>query len=126
MTKEQILLNCNLPYMLMDILKEHFEVIKIQENGDNIIENKTIRILVTNGETFVKKELIDKLPNLKLIANFGVGYDRINVEYALSKNILISNTPNVLTEDVADLAITLMLNIARQVPQAMNYIKNGS
>jgi lactate dehydrogenase-like 2-hydroxyacid dehydrogenase len=59
--------------------------------------------------------LIDQFPNLEIIANVGVGYDVIAVKHAASKRIHVTNTPNVLDEDVADLAIAMMVWLTRKI-----------
>ena len=62
---------------------------------------------------------------LKLIANFGVGYNNLQVDYLSEQGIAIANTPNVLNDATADLAFTLMLATARRIPQNMQFILKG-
>lgn len=62
----------------------------------------------------IDKELIDLMPNCKVIANYAVGYNNIDVNYAKSKGIIVTNTPDVLTDSTADLAIALTLACARR------------
>ena len=66
-----------------------------------------------------------KLPNLKVIAHFGVGYDTVDVEAARRRGIAVTNTPDVLTEEVADLALALLLATIRRVPQGDRYVREG-
>lgn len=68
---------------------------------------------------------IDSLPNLKIIANFGVGYDGVDAAYAASKGIIVTHTPHVLDEEVADTTIGLLLNTLRQFNSAENYLRAG-
>jgi len=68
---------------------------------------------------------IAKLPKLKVIAHFGVGYDTVDVAAAKQRGIPVTNTPDVLTEEVADLAVALMLATVRQVPQGDRYVREG-
>lgn len=63
----------------------------------------------------ITKEYIDKLPNLKGIVRYGVGYDAIDLEYAKSKNIYVCNTPDYGTEEVSDTSIAMIMNIARGI-----------
>lgn len=63
----------------------------------------------------ITKEYIDRLPNLKAIVRYGVGYDAIDLEYAKSKNIYVCNTPDYGTDEVSDTAIAMIMNIARGV-----------
>lgn len=69
--------------------------------------------------------LIDALPALEIISNFGVGYDAVNVNRAKEQGIIVTNTPNVLNDDVADLAIALMLNVCRRLVVADRYVREG-
>ncbi|MBC8022634.1 MAG: 2-hydroxyacid dehydrogenase [Burkholderiales bacterium] len=68
---------------------------------------------------------IAKLPKLKVISHFGVGYDTVDVAAAKARGITITNTPDVLTEEVADLAIALLLATVRRVPQGDRYVREG-
>ena len=83
------------------------------------------RALVANGESVVSEELIAALPDLELIAVFAVGYDGVNVAAAKARGIHVTHTPNVLTDDVADLAIGLLIATARQLPRADRYVRDG-
>jgi lactate dehydrogenase-like 2-hydroxyacid dehydrogenase len=69
--------------------------------------------------------LMRRLPALRLIASFGVGYDHIDAAAAAGLRILVTNTPDVLTEEVADTALGLLLATVRELPQAMNYLLAG-
>lgn len=68
---------------------------------------------------------IDAFPNLKIIANFGVGYDGVDAGYAAKKGVIVTHTPNVLDEEVADSTIGLLLNTLRQFSLAENYLRAG-
>ena len=68
---------------------------------------------------------MSKLPKLKVIAHFGVGYDTVDVEGARARGISVTNTPDVLTEEVADLAIALLLATVRRLPQGDRYVREG-
>lgn len=73
----------------------------------------------------VPQALIERLTALEIIANFGVGYDSIDIPTAVARNIRVTNTPDVLSDSVAELAIGLMLSLARRLPQADRYVRNG-
>lgn len=77
------------------------------------------------GGAFVGPEFIDALPNLEIIANFGVGYDGVDAVYAGNKGVMVSNTPDVLTEEVADTTIGLLLNTVRELARAEVYLRQG-
>ena len=68
---------------------------------------------------------IDAFPNLKIIANFGVGYDGVDAAHAANKGIIVTHTPHVLDEEVADTTIGLLLNTLRQFNPAENYLRAG-
>ena len=69
--------------------------------------------------------LIDKLPKARIIANFGVGYDMVDTAKAAERGIIVSNTPDVLTEEVADTALGLLIMTARELSQSEQYLRAG-
>lgn len=84
-----------------------------------------IRALCVGGQVGVDAALMDRLPNLELIANFGVGYDAVDAVEAHRRGITVTNTPDVLTDEVADLAVGLVLATLRRIPQADRYLRAG-
>ncbi len=84
-----------------------------------------IRAIAASGESKVSKALIDQLPALEVIAVMGVGYDGVDVAAAQARGAVVTHTPDVLNDDVADLAIALMLSVARALPQADRYVRDG-
>lgn len=85
-----------------------------------------IQAIAFRGHDFLGFAVIDALPELKMIANLGVGYDTIDVCHALSRGIAVSNTPDVLTEDVADLGVGMMIAWSRNIPGAQAWITSGT
>ena len=73
----------------------------------------------------VDKKLLMMLPQVKLIAICGEGYDGVDLAAAQEKNIVVTHTPGVLTDDVADFAWGLVLSIGRRIPQADRFVRNG-
>ncbi|MDH3268692.1 MAG: D-glycerate dehydrogenase [Ignavibacteria bacterium] len=73
----------------------------------------------------IDREVIDQMPDCKVIANYAVGYNNIDVLYAKKKNIIVTNTPNVLTESTADLTIALVLACARKLFEGESLLRNG-
>lgn len=73
----------------------------------------------------VNGELMDKLPKLEIIANFGVGYDTIDTKAARERDIRVTNTPNVLNDAMAEITIGLMVALARRLPQSDRYVRDG-
>jgi lactate dehydrogenase-like 2-hydroxyacid dehydrogenase len=86
---------------------------------------RAIAAIGTDVWTPVNAELMSALPNLELVANFGVGYDNVDVDFATAHGIKVTNTPGVLNDDVADLAIGLMLSVSRRIPQADRFVREG-
>jgi lactate dehydrogenase-like 2-hydroxyacid dehydrogenase len=84
-----------------------------------------IRAIATRGDLGAGRDLLDQLPNLEVIGCFGVGVDGIDLATCRARGIKVANTPEVLSEDVADLALALMLGIARQIPQADAFTRAG-
>ncbi len=84
-----------------------------------------IRGIWASGESKVTAELIGQLPALQVIAVMGVGYDGIDVAAAKARGVVVTHTPDVLNDDVADLAIGLMLCAARQLPAADRFVRAG-
>ena len=68
---------------------------------------------------------MDALPKLEIIANFGVGYDSVDAGHAAKRSIMVTNTPDVLTEEVADTAIGLLINTVRELPKAEAWLRDG-
>ena len=85
-----------------------------------------VRAIAASGESKVPADLIARLPALEIISVMGVGYDGVDVQAAKARGVSVTHTPNVLNDDVADLAIGLMLCAARQLPQADRYVRDGS
>ncbi len=73
----------------------------------------------------IDRDTIDQMKNCKVIANYAVGFNNIDVEYAKSKGIIVTNTPDVLTDSTADLTLALVLSCARLLPQAEEFVRAG-
>ncbi|MEO7007557.1 MAG: 2-hydroxyacid dehydrogenase, partial [Caldimonas sp.] len=84
-----------------------------------------IRAIAASGESKVTRELIAQLPALEIVSVYGVGYDGVDVAAARARGVHVTHTPKVLNDDVADLAIGLMLAVARRIPQADRYVRDG-
>lgn len=84
-----------------------------------------IRAIAATGESRISAELLQQLPALEIISVMGVGYDGVDVAAAQARGVAVTHTPGVLNDDVADLAMALMLAWARQVPQADRFVRAG-
>jgi lactate dehydrogenase-like 2-hydroxyacid dehydrogenase len=85
----------------------------------------TVTVAVTSGRTGVDAALIDALPRLAAIVNFGVGYDTTDVTAAAARGIVVSNTPDVLTDCVADTAVGLMIDTLRGFSASDRFVRAG-
>ncbi|WP_241979856.1 2-hydroxyacid dehydrogenase [Cryobacterium glaciale] len=83
-------------------------------------------IAVTSGKIGVDSALMAGLPNLRAVVNFGVGYDTTDVAQAQARGILISNTPDVLNDCVADTALALLLDVFRRTSEADRFVRRGA
>jgi hydroxypyruvate reductase len=84
-----------------------------------------VRGIATDGHRGASATLMDRLPKLEIIACFGVGYDAIDVKAAQQRGVAVTNTPDVLTDAVAELAIGLMLAAARRLVAGDRYVRAG-
>ena len=86
-----------------------------------------VTAICTGAHTGVKTDaaMIGQMPQLKIIGNLGVGYDSIDIAAAAKRGIVITNTPDVLNEEVADTALALLLSTVRELPQAEAYMRAG-
>src|SRR5919199_1550364 len=84
-----------------------------------------VRGLAAGGHVQVDGALMDRLPKLEIVANFGVGYDSVDAKEAGRRGIIVTNTPDVLTDEVADLAVGLLIATVRQLPQVDRYLRAG-
>jgi len=80
---------------------------------------------VTYHTVAANRESLSRFPKLEIIASFGVGYDHVDAAYARENNILVTNTPDVLTEEVADVAMGLLISTLREFIKADRYLRSG-
>ena len=110
-------------------LMAEFDAHKLWEAPDKkqfIEKHKNARGLATFGPMTVDGRFIDQFPKLEIIANFGVGVDAINLDDAKKRKIIVTNTPDVLNECVADTGIALVLNTLRKFPQSEQHLRAGN
>ncbi|HUN94424.1 MAG TPA: 2-hydroxyacid dehydrogenase [Burkholderiaceae bacterium] len=84
-----------------------------------------LRAVVTGGHVGIPSALLQRLPALQLVAINGVGYDKVDLELARSRGVRVTNTPDVLTDDVADLAVGLVIALLRRIPQGDAHVRAG-
>ena len=84
-----------------------------------------IRGVATRGDRGLSSELMEALPHLEIIAVYGVGYDAVDLDAARKRNIRVTNTPDVLTKDVADFGVAMMLAAARGIIGGEQWVRSG-
>jgi lactate dehydrogenase-like 2-hydroxyacid dehydrogenase len=84
-----------------------------------------IRGIATTGPVAANEQVLSRFPKLEIVSSFGVGYDHINAGYARDHGIIVCNTPDVLTEEVADVALGLLIATAREFIRADRHVRAG-
>lgn len=85
----------------------------------------TVRAIAAIGHVKVDGALLDRLPKAKIVSLMSVGYDTIDIEAAKARGVAVTNTPDVLTDDVADLAIALLVSVARKLVAGDRFVRTG-
>lgn len=128
---ERVFVTRNIPKPGIDILEERCRVklnpydriLNKQELIEEVREIDGLLCLLTDT---VDKKVMDASPNLKIISNLAVGYDNIDIEEATKRNIMVTNTPGVLTDTTADLTWALIMSIARRIVEADKFTREGN
>lgn len=109
-------------------LDEHFIVHRLWQATDRIgfLESVADRCVGIAGSGVIDAALMDALPNTRVIAHHGVGYEGVDVSAATARGIKVANTPDVLSDEVADFALALTLATLRRIPQGDRYVRDGS
>src|SRR5262245_64378460 len=107
-------------------LEASFQVVAV-DRPDPALIDETVRRTVRGVASFAgfNPALIDGLPKLEIIALFGVGYDMVSAAHAGTRHVTVTNTPDVLTEEVADTAVGLLINTIRELPRAESWLRSG-
>ncbi|MCL7036844.1 hypothetical protein MKW94_007618 [Papaver nudicaule] len=120
-----VLMLCPKCTLLEEALDKKFKLFRFWDFSDQkefLKENSnSIRAIVRGGNAGVDEEQIDSLPKLEIISSFSVGLNKVDLAKCKEKGIRVTNTPDVSTEDVADLAIGLMLATLRRICQSDRY-----
>lgn len=126
----KVFITRRLPGKAIEFLSARYEVEVWEEEKritkeelKNRIKDKNALISLLSDK--IDREVIDSAPALRIIANYAVGYDNIDVEYATSKGIFVTNTPDVLTDATSELAWALLLSVARRVVEADRFTREG-
>ncbi|OAN33407.1 2-hydroxyacid dehydrogenase [Microbacterium sp. H83] len=109
------------------MLKDEYSVVRLPDDVESLdpAEAAKVRAVVTSGRVGVPSALMAALPNLEIVTNFGVGYDTTDVAQAVARGIRVTNTPDVLTDCVADTALALMLDVFRRFGASERFLRDG-
>ena len=130
MAKPLIYITSKIPEKGLEILNKEFKI-KVNNSDKKltkkelISEAKEADALLTLVSDEIDSKVMDELDNLKVIANYAVGYNNIDVEAATKRDIIVSNTPDVLTETTADLTWGLILATARRIVETDKILRRG-
>ncbi len=126
MTTEVLVVGNFFPSVMSD-LKAKFDVIHVQ-SADELAQMSyealaNVEGFATHG--WAPAEVIDRMPKLKMVSSFGVGYDGVAADHAASRGVVVSHTPNVLNDDVANTTIMLLLATQRRLIEQNQYLRDG-
>lgn len=129
MNQTLLLMGALLP-SVMETLENRYTIIRYWEADDKegLLQDiaKDCVGVVTDGGRGVEAEVLQNLPNVEIVSVFGVGVDAVDRDYCKKHDIAVTNTPDVLSDDVADLAIALALAVSRQLVAGDQYARAGS
>ncbi len=129
MSKVPLLMIGSLPPGAQAQAEQQFQVHKLPREDDEV--NRLLEDIggdiqmMAVGLDLPKSGLIERMPALKIIAKFGVGYDAVDLVSAVKHGIIVTNTPDVLTEEVADTAVGLLIMTVRELPAAERWLRAG-
>jgi hypothetical protein len=114
---------------IVDGLSARFNLHVIpRDNAEAVIAKAAPNVrgaAVTGAPDKMMGDMMARFPKLEFVSSFGVGYDNIDIKYAVAHGITVTNTPEVLNEEVADTALGLLLCTVREFPQASNFLRAG-
>lgn len=129
---KKMLITRRLPKFVIDQLKKIKGLVIHYNETDKILTKPELRKASKDAEIIIclltdkiDEEIIEGCEKLKLIANYAVGFDNIDTEFAKSKGVLVTNTPNIMTQAVAEHTIALMLACARRIVEGDAYVREG-
>ena len=129
MPAPDVIVTAPLPPFLYDPLRTDYRCHDYYQSSHKpgllAAEGQRIRGLVQGGGTVTPTDLLDQLPKLEIISVFGVGYDGVPVDYCRRRGLKVTNTPDVLTDDVADVAVGLVLMTGRGFAKAERFVRGG-
>lgn len=114
----------------MDELEKHYDIIRLWKEADpeaalQAHKNDIVAILSSYNGMPVTRRILEALPNVSMIGQFGMGVDNIDLAAVKERHIELSNTPDILTNDTADIAMSLLLSVSRRIVEADMYVRVG-
>lgn len=109
------------------MLGSQFDLVETPDGniGAHLSPDRLASVRGVACRTRIDSQFIDALPNLEIIASYGVGYDSVDAAYARTRNIIVTNTPDVLNEEVADFTLGLLVSVVREIPKAHAFVRDG-
>ncbi len=115
--------------LIVEGVDKAFTLLKLWEQPDEEAflreHGGSIRAIAGGAKKRMDAAYLGRFPKLEIVSNFGVGYDGVDAAWCGGNGVIVTNTPDVLTDEVADLAIGLLLSTIRQLPQADAYLRRG-
>jgi lactate dehydrogenase-like 2-hydroxyacid dehydrogenase len=113
----------------VDRITNTFRIVPLEKSDAALLQPDMaarIRGIAVVGTSMgIDARFVDALPELEIVANFGVGYDSVDAKYCAQRGVMVTNTPDVLTEEVADTAVGLLINTVRELPKAEAWLRAG-
>lgn len=129
MDKAEILMPGPMMPLIMDQLGAAFRLHRLWEQADpeSYLAEVAPRIrgLAVGGHKIIDGAYLDRFPALEIVSSFGVGYDHVDAAEAGRRGLVVTNTPDVLTDEVADVAVGLLIAAVRRLPQSERYLRAG-
>jgi lactate dehydrogenase-like 2-hydroxyacid dehydrogenase len=114
------------PQLAQDLIDTEFRCHSLQALEQDEALRASVRAIITRSNCVVPAEVVERLPSLGMIATCGVGYDLIPLELAARRNIVVSNTPDVLNDAVAELCVGLLFALLRRIPEGDRFTRSGA
>lgn len=127
--KQKIILTQRYQQEAIEQLESAFDLVIVEDTGRHLeeilMENPDAVALIAFLSDRIDKRMIDLGPHLKIIANYAVGYNNIDVQHAVQRGIHVTNTPDILTGTTADMAVALLLAVSRRIVEGDYFVRQG-
>ncbi len=127
--KDKVILTKKIGNEEVKILRNNYDLIIVEDEKEDLLDilrkHSDAKALITFLSDKIDEEVISLLKNVKIIANYAVGYNNINFNLAADSGIYVTNTPDILTDATADLTMMLILSTARRLIESDEYMRNG-